>query len=141
MLAIWTIYRESDAAVLKAAICIGAGLALLSGCSSQTPDDQAAAEQQAEASGAIRCALGGAKQYERRCTTERAVGPKGAQLVIRHPDGGFRRFNILTNGRGVESADGSQPATVAMAGKNYLSVSVASDRYLLPVTIRHQPKP
>ncbi|MDZ7896142.1 MAG: hypothetical protein U5M50_14920 [Sphingobium sp.] len=127
--------------MLKAAILMGAGLALLSGCSAQSPDNQAFADHEAEANGAIRCALGGATQYELRCATERAVGPKGAQLVIRHPDGGFRRFNILTNGRGVESADGSQPATVAMAGKNYLSVSVASDRYLLPVTIRHQPKP
>ena len=80
----------------------------------------------------IACALAGAKSFARDCAVERAPDGEALFLVVRHPDGGFRRFEVLKDGRGLAAADGAHPARTAMAGE-LLEVTVEGDRYRFPV--------
>lgn len=78
----------------------------------------------------IECALAGAAGFKRECTVERVRGTGAGVLVIRHPDGGFRR--LLESGDGsFETADGAQRAVVT-PGPGYAGVAVGQDRYRLP---------
>jgi hypothetical protein len=92
-------------------------------------------QQQADAANMIACAIGGATSFKRDCTVEQSEVGGTKILVVRHPDGGFRRFDILTDGRGLEVAAGAEQAVTQVAdGK--LDVAVGSDRYIFPATIR-----
>jgi hypothetical protein len=104
--------------------------AFLGGCGSGS----ATPEQVAQAAGdaGIFCRTGGATEMARRCVVERTGSGAGAILTIRHPDGGFRRLEVVTDGRGVANADGSEEATVLLTGDNQAEVAIAGDRYLLP---------
>ena len=95
----------------------------LAGCSSPAPDV-------AEAAAHIPCALAGAADFSPVCTVESQIVPGGTILVIRHPDGGFRRFEI--EGDWVRTADGIDPGVVTVL-PDATEVTVGTDRYrLLP---------
>lgn len=81
----------------------------------------------------IDCAVDGASQFTRACWVERVTDKGGLVLVVRSDGGAFRRFTVLTDGRGVAAADGADVAQVAMADGG-IEVSVAGDRYRLPAT-------
>lgn len=68
----------------------------------------------------IDCAVGPGAEMGADCLVERA----GDVLVIRHPDGGFRRLNVID----LRAADGSDPAQVASDG-TMVEVRVEGDRY------------
>lgn len=106
---------------------------LLASCGADGAGD--AAEQVTEAE-RIECALAGKKDFERACTTETMAGEKGKMLVIRHPDGGFRRFNILTDGRGLAPADGFDETNIKILGGGMIEVSSGDDIYRLPAEIK-----
>ena len=73
----------------------------------------------------VSCALNGALTYTDACTLERA----GTTVVIHHPNGGFRRFEVLADG-GLAEADGAQRAVVVRSGSS-LQVTLGADRYRL----------
>lgn len=87
----------------------------------------------------ISCAVAPAADFARTCIIESASDATGRLLTIRHPDGGFRRLRIASDGRGVIAADGAEAATVAVIGNNEIDVSIGGDRYRLPATIRETP--
>ena len=91
-------------------------LLALAGCS----DVQKQADEGAVT---IDCAVGPGAEMGADCMVERA----GDGLVIRHPDGGFRRLNVID----LRAADGSDPAQVASDG-TMVEVRVAGDRYRWP---------
>ena len=102
---------------------------LLAACS---PDGgQASAQPAGER---IACALSGATAFAADCVVQRVATAAGLQLVVRHPDAGFRRFDVLTDGRGLAAADGAQPAVVTVRGGG-IEVAVGADRYRFPATI------
>ena len=103
------------------ALCL---VVLLGACSSGR-EDRAEATAIGEA---IPCALGGAAGFTANCTIER----DGGKLIVRHPDGGFRRFVSIEQGRGIAAADGADAVMAKRVGSD-LEVRVAKDRYLLPV--------
>lgn len=117
-----------------------AALALLAACSAESDTGQPASPAEAARSaandGLLDCALDGAAEFERRCELERIETSDGKELVFRHPDGGFRRFSIVTDGRGLVTADGADEATVSAAGDGLIIVEVNEDRYRLPATFR-----
>jgi hypothetical protein len=110
---------------------------LLAGCDS-APDNQKLAETEAKQSrdaandGRIECALEGAKLFDRTCTVEEMNGEGGTNLIVGRADVGYRRLQITTDGRGVVSADGSEPAAVTIIGEGMIEVTVGGDRYRLP---------
>jgi len=81
----------------------------------------------------IECALAGAADFTRSCWVARVKDGGDLILVVRSDQGSFRRFTVLTDGRGVEAADGADVAQVAMADGG-IEVTVAGDRYHLPAT-------
>lgn len=84
----------------------------------------------------IECALAGSTKFEQVCATETMPGEKGKMLVVRHPDGGFRRFNILTDGRGLAPADGFDETGIKVLGGGMIEVSSGDDIYRLPADIK-----
>ena len=89
----------------------------------------------AEVEAKIECAVEGAAAFDRLCTVERSAGPE-TLLTLRGPGGSFRRLVVTRDGRGVAAADGAEPATVTVLGKNLIEVSIGSDRYRLPARVR-----
>ncbi len=97
------------------------------------------AEKQAAQDGKIECALAGGKDYARTCETERITSATGTILVIRHPDGGFRRFKILTDGRGLAPAQGFDETKITLMNDGMIELSSGDDRYRLPAKIKPKP--
>ena len=114
-----------------------AGLLLLAACGG-APDNgdlaeaEARGSREAAADGRIECALEGAKLFDRTCTVEEIRGADGTVLVVGRPNVGYRRLQITTDGRGVVSADGAEPAKVTIVGDGMIEVAIGSDRYRLP---------
>lgn len=97
-------------------------------------EDSAAAG--AAANGVIECAINGKDAFSKGCQTELLSGENGVTLIVRHPDGGFRRFNVLTDGRGLEAADGSEKAKIEIVNDEQILVSVGSDSYLMSARMK-----
>lgn len=120
-------------------------LAALVGCSggetrtSEQVDKDAA--DQAVRAGKIECALAGSGAFERVCTTEQISASDGAMLVIRHPDGGFRRFNILTDGRGLAPADGFDETRIRVLDDSSIELTSGDDKYRLPAQVKGREDP
>jgi hypothetical protein len=77
------------------------------------------------------CAIGADAALARDCIIERA----GEILTIRHPDGGFRRFRVLADGRGLEAADGAEMARLQLVETGLVEIRIGGDRYRLPVKV------
>lgn len=103
----------------------------LAGCSSSKTE----APKVADGGEQISCALAGAQAYSETCAVDRLEADGKLTLVVRHPDGAFRRFAVVTDGRGLVVADGAEQAKTAIAGDK-LAVRVANDRYLFPAKIK-----
>ena len=83
---------------------IGLALAALAACSQQegTGETQVASQ---EPSARVDCAVNGALGFTPACTTERLTVDGTPVLVVRHADGGFRRFEVLPDGPDEQGAD------------------------------------
>lgn len=90
-----------------------------------------AAESAQPPGDAIGCALGQGAEFEAVCTMERASEDGAQQIILHHPDGGFRRLIVLPDGKGVAPADGAGALAQNLAG-NRLEVAIDGDRYRLP---------
>jgi hypothetical protein len=112
----------------------------LTACSGNEAEDLKNAENDADEAaaldGKIECALAGSSAFERNCTTEQIAGSEGKILVIRHPDGGFRRFDTLTDGRGLAPADGFDETKISLLDGGMIEVSSGDDKYRLPAQIK-----
>ena len=112
-----------------------AALALLAGCGGEAPSSQnqsgAVADAAAVDDGKADCALAGSGEWARDCLVDRA----GDMLTLQHPDGGFRRFRVLADGRGLEAADGAEAARLSILDDKRIEVVAGDDRYRLPARI------
>ena len=88
----------------------------------------------------VACALAGATQFAPTCAVERSQQGSTLVLVVRHPDGGFRRFDVVDTGQGLAVTDGAQVARVAIRD-GLLDVTVGPDRYRFPMTLRRNAAP
>ncbi|WP_152639861.1 hypothetical protein [Sphingobium bisphenolivorans] len=79
----------------------------------------------------IACSASRGGQFETRCSVER----RGNNLTLRHQDGGFRRFLIVSDGRGLLAADGAEQAKITIIGKDRIELSAGDHRYQLPAKI------
>ncbi|MBH0112828.1 hypothetical protein I5E68_07670 [Novosphingobium sp. YJ-S2-02] len=113
-------------AALVALVALG-----LAGCSSQgtgAPTPQGSGDY-------IACAVGGSAELADACAVERVEQDGQLSLVVHHPDGGFRRFDVRRDGTGLAVADGADEAETRL-DEGKLSVTVGPDRYVFPVTMR-----
>lgn len=106
----------------------------LAGCEDVPPltaTEQAAAHDGIEV---LPCAIGEGSEIGPDCTVERIAGSEYPILIVRHPDGGFQRFEQLSEGRGLRTADGADEARLSLDGDT-LVVEVADDTYRFPATV------
>jgi len=82
----------------------------------------------------IDCSVAVAADYERSCTIEAADGADGRLLIVRKPDGGFRRLIVTADG--VVAADGAEQATATILSDGRIEVEIGGDRFRLPATVR-----
>ena len=122
--------RTFDRQVLAVSILLA-----LAGCSGEsTPSDPASVADVEDPR--VSCALAGEAEFTEQCDVERVQNGDRRELVMRHPDGGFRRFEIVTDGRGLVAADGSEEAVVTPLADGRIQLSVGPDRYRIPATIK-----
>lgn len=105
------------------------GLLMLSACSSGEGYPLAATDAES-----LDCALNGASDFAADCAVERSRHGEVLLLTVRHPDGGFRRFEVLNDGHGLAMADGAATARTTLSGE-MLELAVEADRYRFPVTL------
>ncbi|WP_408587324.1 hypothetical protein [Novosphingobium sp.] len=89
----------------------------------------------------IDCALAGATAFKPDCTVEPAVQNGRTVLVVAAPDGMFRRFEKVGDGRGVIVADGVEQSTAHWVADGVLEVSVGQDRYRFPASLKPDTSP
>jgi hypothetical protein len=118
---------------------ISAAVFVLSACGDKTSLEEVenSAAKDAALEGKIECALAGKLEFARVCTAERVTGPEGQMVVLRNPDGGFRRFTILGGGKGLEPADGFDDSfAIKLIGQDMIEVKSGDDIYRLPAAIK-----
>lgn len=81
----------------------------------------------------IECALGEGANFAADCLVERSASGDTRVVTVRHPDGGYRRFEQVDDGRGLVAADGADEAVVNLSD-GVLEIAVAQDRYRFPAT-------
>lgn len=111
-----------------------AGILLLLAACSQGATEGTAAAADEDFDDRIACAVAGAATFARACQVERTEVDGAPILVVRHPDGRFRRFEVMSDGTGLAAADGAQRAQVSL-GEDGIEVTVGNDRYRFPATI------
>lgn len=110
---------------------ISAFLALSLAVAACSPGDAAGQAQADAGAQSIECAIGPGAQFGPGCLVERGEAEGATVLTVRHPDGGFRRFEQLADGRGLAAFDGADPVEQELTGE-LLEVRVAGDRYRFP---------
>ena len=89
----------------------------LAGCGSESPPPPG---------DPIACALGRSADFAEVCTLERVAGSQ--QIVIHHPDGGFRRFVFDPAAATLAPVDGAEPLVLEQ-GDGVIQFAVGPDRY------------
>ena len=115
---------------MRAGLCAVALIAL-AGCSSGKTETPAVAQGGER----IGCALAGSQKFTDTCAVDRMQTDGKLTLIVRHPDGAFRRFAVVSDGRGLVVADGAEQAKTAIENDK-LAVTVGADRYLFPAKIK-----
>lgn len=79
---------------------------------------------------AIECRLGDAAVFGRTCTLERRETDRGLEMIVRRPDGGFRR--LIGTGASIEAADGAEQPAVTRLADGRLEIEIGGDVYRVP---------
>ncbi|MBV1917621.1 MAG: hypothetical protein KUG65_06125 [Sphingomonadaceae bacterium] len=107
-------------------------LGLAASCASCS-DEKGGAPELAQGDEMIACQVGGASAMRRACAVDRVLSGDTLMLVVRHPDGAFRRFAVQRDGTGVAPADGAQQGLSRLDG-DILELTLGSDIYRFPAT-------
>lgn len=114
------------------ALCLPALVLALAGCGQEAGDR---AEEGKDAAGAafkmIPCALGEAKDFAPVCKVEETSVEGQIIWIVWHPDGGFRRFQMIDNGTRIATADGADEVELTRDGAEFI-VRAGTDRYRFP---------
>ncbi len=105
-------------------------LLLLAGCEGEQAAPFFAEEQPVSAPGeTVDCAIGQVKDLGPNCTLERV---STGEIVIHHPDGGFRRIVRDTATGALAPRDGVDPLVPGAADDGTLAFAIGPDRYAIP---------
>lgn len=107
------------------------GLALLGACSKT---ETQAPPKVAEGPEHVECALGPGTTFAKDCAIERSRDGGTYKMILRHPDGGFRRLEVDASNT-IVSADGADAAEIVLNGA-VADVTVGEDRYRIPLEAR-----
>ncbi len=77
------------------------------------------------------CALAGSQDFKDQCRAERTTVDGAQVIVVRHPDGAFRRLEVSKDGQNLLAADGADQSQSALKGDRF-EVILGPDRYVIP---------
>ncbi|MFO6447462.1 hypothetical protein ACLBKU_09995 [Erythrobacter sp. NE805] len=77
----------------------------------------------------IACAIGAGSDFAEACTLERVAGTR--EIVIHHPDGGFRRLTFDPATGTLAPLDGAEPLVLEQ-GQGVIQFALGADRYRIP---------
>lgn len=83
----------------------------------------------------VSCRTGEAKAVAPGCVMEWRAAAQGAGariLVLHHPDGGFRRFVVSSDGARINVADGAEAVEVGDPHQGAVEITVGDAAYRLP---------
>lgn len=95
-------------------------LVLLTACGAESPPPEGEK---------VACAIGTDADFAEVCTLETVAGTP--QIIIHHPDGGFRRLNYDPAAGTLAPFDGAEPLVMEQ-GEGVLQVAIGPDRYRIP---------
>lgn len=98
-----------------------AAFAVLAACASESPPP---------AGDEVECAIGAGADLSAVCILEQVPG--SPDIVIHHPDGGFRRFVRDAATGGLVPLDGAEPLVPQASEPGALQFAVGADRYRIP---------
>lgn len=78
----------------------------------------------------IECRIAAGGGFERVCQLESRESDRGFEMIVRRPDGGFRR--LLGTGASVEAADGAKQPRVIRLADGRLEADFGTDAYRVP---------
>lgn len=87
----------------------------------------------------VECALGPGTAFAKDCAIERSRDGETYKMILRHPDGGFRRLEVDANNT-IVAADGADAAQIVLNG-TIAEVTVGEDRYRIPLQPREPAPP
>ncbi|MDP5104294.1 MAG: hypothetical protein NWP98_10250 [Erythrobacter sp.] len=87
----------------------------------------------------VDCAIGVGAQLAAVCTLEQVAGTQ--DIVIHHPDGGFRRLIRDAATGALAPLDGAEPLVASAPDGEMLQFAVGEDRYAVPVAMLAPPPP
>jgi hypothetical protein len=108
------------------------GLALTVGACSKS--ETKAPPKVAEGPEHVDCALGPGTTFAKDCAIERSREGETYKMILRHPDGGFRRLEVGADNT-IVAADGADAAQIVLNG-TVAEVTVGEDRYRIPLEAR-----
>ncbi len=106
-----------------------AALALLAACGDVSP---------APSGETIECAIGAGTDFASVCTLERVAGKQ--EIILHHPDGGFRRMTYVPATGTLAPLDGADPL-VLEEGEGVVQFALGANRYRIPRGAQQDPAP
>ena len=107
-------------------------LLALAACNQTAPSAPAKGEAAvADVGKTIPCALADSAEFKPVCTVADVTVEGKVYWIVRHPDGGFRRFQMIDNGTRIATADGADEVEMTRAGAEFI-VKAGPDRYRFP---------
>lgn len=88
---------------------------------------------------AVDCAIGAGADFSPVCTLERVAGTP--EVVLHHPDGGFRRLTRDPASGALAPLDGAEPLMSAANDPEALQFAIGQDRYRIPRALLEPPAP
>lgn len=85
----------------------------------------------------VECAIGAGAELSAVCTLERVAA--SGEIIIHHPDGGFRRLGRDAQSGALIPLDGAELLVPEDAGVDLLAFAVGTDRYRIPGTLLEPP--
>lgn len=107
-----------------------AAMLLMAACSAETP---------LPPGDAVECAIGTGADLSRVCTLEQVAG--SAEVVLHHPDGGFRRLLLDPATGSLGPSDGADPLVPEPGEGDAEQFAVGQDRYRIPRDLLTPPVP
>ncbi|MCL9981967.1 MAG: hypothetical protein NBV60_02300 [Erythrobacter sp.] len=103
-------------------------LCLLAACGATTPPPPG---------DEVECAIGSGADFSSVCTLEKVAGT--LDIVLHHPDGGFRRLTRDAATGTLIPLDGAEPLVSEAGPRGALQFAVGADRYRIPQTLLEPP--
>ncbi len=87
----------------------------------------------------LECALGAGAALSPVCTLEVVAG--GAEIILHHPDGGFRRLARDPASNTLTPRDGADPLMIEADDTDALTIAIGADRYRIARRFVAAPRP